>query len=82
MGVPTNVDGFENADRKQVRDHRRAADTDEWKGMPVIGAIPIVMPTLMKTWNSRATTIPPAAIAEKASRAPAITFKPRQITSR
>ena len=37
--------------------------------MPVIGAIPIVMPTLTKTWNRKATTMPPAAIAENASRA-------------
>ena len=27
-------------------------------GMPVIGAMPIVMPTLMKIWKSSATTIP------------------------
>ena len=33
-------------------------------GMPVIGAIPIVMPTLTKIWNSSATTMPPATIAE------------------
>src|SRR5205085_12592537 len=33
-------------------------------GIPVIGAIPIVMPTFTKIWKSRATTIPPATIAE------------------
>ncbi len=32
--------------------------------MPVIGAIPIVMPTLTKIWKSSATTIPPATTAE------------------
>src|SRR5437763_12069792 len=34
------------------------------KGMPVIGAIPIVIPTLTKIWKSSATTIPAATIAE------------------
>jgi len=33
--------------------------------MPVIGAIPIVMPTLTKIWKRSATTIPPATIAEE-----------------
>ena len=51
-------------------------------GMPVTGAIPIVIPTLTKIWNRNANTIPPAAIAEKASRAVATTFSPRQTTSR
>ena len=51
-------------------------------GMPVIGAIPIVMPTLMKIWKSSATTIPPATMALKASLATEITLKPRQTTSR
>ncbi len=32
-------------------------------GMPVTGAIPIVMPTLTKTWKRNANTIPPATIA-------------------
>src|SRR5205814_10246547 len=45
-------------------------------GIPVTGAIPIVMPTLTNTWNRNATTIPPATIAEKRSRATAITFSP------
>ena len=51
-------------------------------GMPVTGAIPIVMPTLMKIWKRNAITIPPAAIAPKASRATVITRSPRQTTSR
>src|SRR5204863_398986 len=33
-------------------------------GMPVIGAIPIVIPTLTKIWKSSATTMPPATTAE------------------
>ncbi len=33
-------------------------------GMPVIGAIPIVMPMLTKIWKRNATTMPPATIAE------------------
>ena len=33
--------------------------------MPVIGAIPIVMPTLTKTWKRNANTIPPATIARE-----------------
>src|SRR5438270_880612 len=33
-------------------------------GMQVIGAMPIVMPTFTKIWNSNATTMPPATIAE------------------
>ena len=37
--------------------------------MPVIGAIPIVMPTLTKIWKSSATTMPPAAVADERSRA-------------
>ena len=36
-------------------------------GMPVIGAMPIVMPTLTKTWNRKANTIPAATIAPKRS---------------
>ena len=51
-------------------------------GIPVTGAVPMFMPTLTKTWNRKANTIPPAAIAENASRAIAITFRPRQTTSR
>ena len=51
-------------------------------GMPVIGAMPIVMPTLTKIWNSSANTIPPATIAENGSRASAMTRSPRQTTSR
>src|SRR5207237_4603553 len=43
------------------------------KGIPVIGAIPIVMPTLTKIWNMRANTIPPATISESASPATAAT---------
>ena len=50
--------------------------------MPVIGAIPIVMPTLTKIWNRSATTIPPATIAEYRSRATVTTRRPRQSTSR
>ena len=51
-------------------------------GMPVTGAIPIVIPTLTKTWNRNANTIPPATIAEYGSLAVATTFRPRQTTSR
>ena len=51
-------------------------------GMPVTGATPMFMPTLTKTWNRNANTIPPATIAENASRAIAITFRPLQTTSR
>jgi len=32
-------------------------------GIPVIGAIPIFMPTLMKTWNKIIAAIEPAMIA-------------------
>ena len=32
-------------------------------GMPVTGAMPIVMPTLTNTWNRNAKTIPPATTA-------------------
>ena len=42
-------------------------------GMPVIGAIPIVMPTLTKIWKRNTKTIPPATIAPNRSRATAIT---------
>ena len=51
-------------------------------GMPVIGAIPIVIPTLTKTWKRNTNTIPPATIAQKRSRALATIFRPRQTTSR
>ena len=37
-------------------------------GMPVIGATPIVMPTLTNTWNTNAKTSPPATIALYRSR--------------
>ena len=33
-------------------------------GMPVIGVIPIVMPTFTNTWKRNATTIAPATVAE------------------
>jgi hypothetical protein len=36
--------------------------------MPVIGAIPIVIPTLMKICASKANAIPAAAMAANASR--------------
>src|SRR5205814_1643505 len=51
-------------------------------GMPVIGAIPIVIPTLTKIWKSSATTMPPATTAEYKSRAVATIRRPRQSTSR
>ncbi len=51
-------------------------------GMPVIGAIPIVIPTLMKICVSSANAIAPAAIAAKASRASVTTLSARQMTSR
>ena len=51
-------------------------------GMPVIGARPIVIPTLTKTWNRKATTIVPAAIAEKRSRAIVTIRSPLQTTSK
>ena len=38
-------------------------------GMPVIGAMPIVMPTFTKTWNRNANTIPAATIAPYRSEA-------------
>src|SRR5205823_7979119 len=51
-------------------------------GMPVIGAMPIVIPTFTKIWNSKATTMPPATIAEYGSRATATMRSARQSTSR
>ena len=51
-------------------------------GIPVTGAIPIVMPTLTTIWKSRPIAIPPATIAEKRSRATAIVFRALQMTSR
>ena len=48
---------------------RRFATIDEpptvtnGSGMPVTGAMPIVIPTLTNTWNRNANTIPPATIA-------------------
>jgi hypothetical protein len=50
--------------------------------MPVIGASPIVIPTLTNTWKRRATTIVPAAIAEKRSRAIVTMRSPLHTTSR
>ena len=38
-------------------------------GMPVTGAIPIVMPTFTKTWKRSAKTMPAATIAEYGSEA-------------
>ena len=58
------VDREQHAHRGEVRDHRRAADAHERQGMPVIGAIPIVMPMFTKIWKSSARTMPPATIAE------------------
>ena len=52
------------------------------KGMPVIGATPMVIPMLMKIWNSEHADDTPAA-----TRLPnvdleiVITFSPRQISS-
>ena len=51
-------------------------------GMPVTGAMPIVMPTLTNTWNRKAKTIPPATTAPYRSPATVITRRPRQTTSR
>ena len=50
--------------------------------MPVIGAIPIVMPTFTNTWNRNANTIPAAAIAPNRSREIVTILSPRQTTSR
>jgi hypothetical protein len=70
------VDRLQDADREQV------PTLTNGSGIPVTGAIPIDMPTLTKIWKRNATTIPPAAIAEKASLATATIFRPRQTTSR
>ena len=51
-------------------------------GMPVTGAMPIVIPTLTNTWKRNAITIPPATIAPNASRETVMTRRPRQTTSR
>ena len=51
-------------------------------GIPVIGAIPIVIPTFTKIWKRNATTIPPATIAENRSRATVMMRSPRHTTSR
>ena len=48
------MDRLQDADRDDVRHHRRAADGDEGSGIPVTGAIPIVIPTLTKTWKRKA----------------------------
>ena len=48
--------------------------------MPVIGAIPIVMPTFTKTWKTNATTTPAAIAAVKRLGAIAIVRIPRQTT--
>ena len=51
-------------------------------GIPVIGAIPIVMPLFTNTSNRNMNAIPPATIAEYRSRATVITFNALQTTSR
>ena len=51
-------------------------------GMPVTGAIPTVIPTLIAIWTKSATAIPPATIAENGSRATVMILSARQITSR
>ena len=51
-------------------------------GMPVTGAMPIVIPTLMKIEKSSEKTIAPATIAENASPAIETTRSPRQSSSR
>ena len=48
----------------------------------MIGAIPIVIPTLMKICASKRERDPAAAMAANASRASVITLIARQITSR
>ena len=47
----------------------------------MIGAIPIVMPTLTNTWKTNATTMLAATIAVKRLGAIAIVRTPRQTTS-
>jgi HAMP domain-containing protein len=51
-------------------------------GMPVTGAMPIVIPTFTKTWKRSANTIAPATVAQKGSRAVAITRIPLQMSRR
>ena len=50
-------------------------------GMPVIGAMPMVMPMLMKIWNVSMLTIPAATRLPNVDREIVITFSPRQISS-
>ncbi len=49
--------------------------------MPVIGAIPIVMPTFTNTCIVNASTTPPATTAVKRLGAIEIVRRPRQTTS-
>ena len=51
-------------------------------GMPVIGAMPIVIALFTKTWNRNMNAIPPATIAQYRSRALVTIFSARQTTSR
>ena len=47
--------------------------------MPVIGAMPIVIPTFRNTWKTSTETIAPATTAEKRLFAIGITLIPRQM---
>ena len=48
--------------------------------MPVIGAMPMFIPTLRKTWNSSAATMAPATVAVNRLSATATTLMPRHTT--
>jgi hypothetical protein len=50
-------------------------------GIPVTGAIPIVIPMLMKTWTRKAKTIAPATAEVKRLGATVMILMPRQATS-
>ena len=49
--------------------------------MPVIGAMPMVIPMLMKIWNMSMLTIPAATRLPNVDLEIVITFSPRQISS-
>src|SRR6188472_3987209 len=51
-------------------------------GIPVTGAMPMVMPTLTNTWKRKPKTRPPATTAPYMSPATVTTRRPRQTTSR
>src|SRR5581483_10343459 len=81
LGEAAHVDVEHQAHRREIRHRRRPAVGHERQGMPVIGMIPIVMPTFSKIWKTNMARMPTHSSVPNRSRASVAVRQVRQTTT-